>query len=123
MTDNLFTATNIVGVGVATTAVTVVSNALYKLAKLPARWTAFVASAVIAYAVIGMQSAPQWFDWLLGFFNACLLYCSALGMNEAGAAALAPAGRGFAATEGFFVPWLGRSGGGAKAVPAPNRGP
>jgi hypothetical protein len=25
---------------------------------------------------------PQWYDWVLAFVNACLLFCSALGLNE-----------------------------------------
>jgi uncharacterized membrane protein YjjP (DUF1212 family) len=106
ITDQLFTATNIASVGLATGAVTVASNALYKLARLQQRWTAFIASMVIAYTVVYISSAPQWFDWVLAFFNACLLYCSALGVNEIGATATEKRGSGFATTENFFNSWL-----------------
>ena len=106
ITNDLFTATNIAGVGIATGAVTVATNALYKLAKLPQRWTAFVAALVIAYIVVFMSSTPHWYHWVLAFFNACLLYCSALGVNELGSGVSQPAGKGFAAAEPFFNPWL-----------------
>jgi hypothetical protein len=106
--NDLFTATNIASVGMATAAVTVVANALYKLAKLPQRWTAFAAALAIAYMVVVMSHTPQWYDWVMAFFNACLLYCSALGVNELGTAATSPAGAGFATTEGFFTRWLGK---------------
>jgi hypothetical protein len=106
--DQLFTATNIAGVGIATGAVTVASNALYKLARWPQRWTAFIAALVIAYTVVIMSSSHAWHDWVLAFFNACLLYCSALGVNEVGVATSSQPGKGFASTEGFFTPWLGK---------------
>lgn len=102
ITDQLFTATNIAGVGIATGAVTVAANALYKLGKLPEKWTAFVAAVVIDYVVVFMSSAPQWYDWVLAFFNACLLFCSALGVNEVGTAVSSQPGHGFATTKGFF---------------------
>jgi hypothetical protein len=104
--EQLFTATNIASVGIATGAVTVATNALYKLANLPQRWTAFVAALIIAYIVVFMSSAPMWYHWVLAFFNACLLYCSALGVNELGSAASKPTGQGFASAEPFFNSWL-----------------
>jgi zinc transporter ZupT len=102
VTDQLFTSVNIASVGTATAAVTVLTNTLYKLAKLPQKWTAFVAALLIAYIVVSMSSNPQWYDWILAFFNACLLYCSALGINQM----LAPSGAGFAKPQSFFQSWL-----------------
>lgn len=107
-TNELFTATNIASVGIATAAVTVAANALYKLAGLPQKWTAFIAALIIAYLVVFMSTAPMWYYWVLAFFNACLLYCSALGVNEVGSSASAPAGKGFASGEPFFNSWLRR---------------
>jgi len=101
-----FTATSIAGVGIASAAVTVATNALYKLAKLPQRWTAFVAALVIAYILVFMSSSPPWWNWVLAFFNACLLYCSALGINQIATDATSKPGAGFAATEPFFNSWL-----------------
>ena len=45
LANELFTPTNIAGVAIATTAVNVATNALYQLAKLPQRWTAFIATS------------------------------------------------------------------------------
>jgi len=106
VTDQLFTSVNIVSVGIATAAVNVAANTLYKLIKLPTKWTAFAAALLIAYIVVFISSQRQWYDWVLAFFNACLLFCSALGINEIGAAALSPPGRGFAKPEGFIKSWL-----------------
>lgn len=106
--NELFTAANIAGVGIASGAVTVVTNALYKLAQLPQRWTGFVAALVIAYLVVFMRDPRPWYEWILAFFNSCLLYCSALGINQIGMAASPQPGKGFAATEGFFTEWFKR---------------
>jgi len=106
--DQLFTAVNIAGVGVATAAITVVTNALYKLMRLPQKWTAFGAALVIAYLVVVIGQKPQWYDWVLAFFNACLLFCSALGVNEVGGETLSNPGHGFADPEPFFKSWVRR---------------
>ncbi len=105
--DKLFTPENIVSVGVATLAVTVVTNTARKLvAKAKPTWVAFGASLVIAYVVVGIQTVSHWYDWVLAFFNACLLFCSALGINEVGAATGANDKKGFAAGDGFFKSWF-----------------
>lgn len=104
--DQLFTSVNIVSVGIATAAINVAANTLYRLATLPPKWTAFVAALVITYIVVCISSKPEWYDWVLAFFNACLLYCSALGINELSAAALPPSGKGFAKTAPFTKSWL-----------------
>jgi|SRR5213593_3519143 hypothetical protein len=106
--DQLFTPINIVSVGVATLAVNVFANTFYKLLKWPQTWTAFVAALVIAYLVVAMQSEVHWYDWVLAFFNACLLYCSALGINEVGAVATQKPGQGAATAQPFFTSWLRR---------------
>lgn len=108
ITDQLFTSVNVASVGIATAAVNVAANALYKISnkKLPPQKTAFGAALLIAYIVVYKSSNPLWYDWVLAFFNACLLYCSALGMNEMGSVALSPSGKGFAKTEGFMKSWL-----------------
>jgi hypothetical protein len=106
LANELFTPTNIAGVAIATTAVNVATNALYQLAKLPQRWTAFIAALAIAYIVVFMSSAPPWYEWILAFFNACLLYCSALGANQMANMSTSSRGSGFAAPQGFFASWL-----------------
>lgn len=104
--DQLFTATNIVSVGVATLIVNVVTNAFYTLLKFPPKWTAFVTALVVAYLVVGLQVEPRWYEWVLAFFNACLLFCSALGINELGVAATVKPGKGIVTPNPLLNSWL-----------------
>lgn len=82
LTGQLFTAVNIGSVTIATSAIIVVTNTLYTLFKLQQKWTAFAMAMIIAYLNVIFSSAPQWYEWVLAFVNACLLFCSALGLNE-----------------------------------------
>jgi uncharacterized membrane protein YjjP (DUF1212 family) len=102
----LFSPINILGVGVATLAVNVVTNTFYRLLKFPPKWTAFIAALIVAYLVVGMQGTANWYDWVLAFFNACLIFCSALGINEVGAAAIDQPGKGFAAPRPILRSWI-----------------
>jgi hypothetical protein len=77
-----FTAVNIGSVTIATSAIIVVTNTLYMLFALPKKWVAFSLAIIIAYMNVIFMQSPQWYDWLLAFLNACLLFCSALGMNQ-----------------------------------------
>lgn len=104
--DQLFTSVNVVSVGVATAAVNLAANTLHNLFGLPPKWTAFIAALLIAYIIVSLSSQPQWYDWVLAFFNACLLFCSALGINEISAVTLTPPGAGFAKPAGFIKSWL-----------------
>jgi prepilin signal peptidase PulO-like enzyme (type II secretory pathway) len=103
---DFFTPTSIISTGVATLAVNVATNTLYKLLKLPATWTAFCAALIIAYVNVAMQDIPHWYDWVLGFFNACLLFCCALGVNEVGVARMNRPGAGFATVKPLIKTWL-----------------
>ena len=78
----LFTAVNIGSVTIATSAIIVVTNTLYTLFRLQQKWTAFAMALIIAYLNVMFSDTPQWYDWVLAFVNACLLFCSALGLNE-----------------------------------------
>ena len=102
--DQLFTRVNIVSVGIAGTAVNVVANTLYKLVKAPPKWTAFISALVIACIIVSLSSNQKWYDWALAFLNACLLYCSALGINVVGGK-LTPGGQGSVRPDKFFKPW------------------
>lgn len=105
--DALFTSTNIISVGVATLAVNVTTNTLHSLFKFPPKFTAFIAALVIAYVVVAIETGPAWYEWVLAFFKACLLFCSATGINELGAAATGnPPGSGFAGGKGFIRSWF-----------------
>ena len=105
-TDQFFTSTNIISVGVATVAVTSATNTLYALLKAPQKITAFATAMVIAYVAVAVGSQPQWYEWVLAFFNGCLLFCGATGMNELGAAAVAPPGKGMARREPILKSWF-----------------
>lgn len=50
--------------------------------RINARFIAFVFSLVIAVVNVLINDKHNWLDWALLFFNACLLYCAALGLNE-----------------------------------------
>ena len=106
--DQLFTASNIISVGVATLGVNVVTNAVRKLSNgsVSTNWTAFGAAMIIAYLVVAIQTSPQWYDWVLAFFNACLLFCSALGVQEVGAAKTGQGGAGVIGAQPLFKSWL-----------------
>src|SRR5207249_4761347 len=82
--ENFFSATNIISVGVATTAVTMATNAVNSLFGAPLKMTAFSFALIIAYVAVAIQASHQWYDWVLAFFNACLLFCSAMGVNQLG---------------------------------------
>ena len=103
--NDYFTPAGIASLAVATAAVNAAAIALYSIAKIPQKRTAFVSALVIAFVVTGMKTAPQWYEWLLAFFNACLLYCSALGLNETAARA-GSRSQGFSAGGGPFTSWL-----------------
>jgi hypothetical protein len=105
--DQFFSPTNIISVGVATGAVTFATNALCAVInKLPPKATAFVAGQVIAYLVVLIENGPLWYEWVLAFFNGCLLFCSATGANELGAAAAAQRGKGVAAPAPILKSWF-----------------
>jgi hypothetical protein len=108
--NELFTPASIVSVGVASGAVTVAANTLYKLFGVQQKFTAAVASLVLAYGYVVIKSNPVPFEWVLAFFNGCLLFCTAMGMNDAGDR-LAPGKQGFTpsatpAGRRFWKPWL-----------------
>lgn len=104
--DEMFTTINIISVGGATLAVNVVTIAFDKLFSFIPKWTAFTAALVVAYLVVGMHTDPKWFEWVLAFFNACLLFCSALGINELGVKATTIPGQGIATAAPLLKSWL-----------------
>jgi hypothetical protein len=107
-TDQLFTPLNIASTGVATMAVNVAANTFTKLLKWRPEWTAFGAALIIAYLIVAIETSPLWYEWILAFFNACLLFCSAFGLNEVGKQASTRPGKGFVEAESFFTQWFRR---------------
>lgn len=104
MPNELFSPLNIAALGVATAAVNVVTNTLHRLLNAPPKWTAFVAALVVSYLAVALKESAHWSEWVLGFFNACLLFCTAFGMNES-AAALSSSERHVVAAKEFFGSW------------------
>jgi len=104
----LITPVTIATAGVATLAINAVTNTFYRLLKFPPKWTAFVTALIVAGVLVGMQDEKHWYDWLLGFLNACLLFCSALGVNEAAAAAANPPGQHVVDVRPLVKSWIKR---------------
>lgn len=48
-----------------------------------AKWVAFLISLVLAYMVAYLAVAANKMKWVVAFFNACLIFASAVGINEA----------------------------------------
>ena len=114
--DELFSTVNITGLAGASAAAVVAGNT-FRVFGVPPKLTALAASFVIAFTVLAMRQEPlQWLDWVLAFFNGCLIFCTATGMNETTATrTAAPPGKGFAgAKKGapFFGSWFVASGDG-----------
>ncbi len=43
---------------------------------------AFILAMVLAYIVAALAQETGWIKWILAFFNGCLVYASAVGVNE-----------------------------------------
>ncbi len=77
-----FTPVNLASLASATAMVVVAAIALKKVAGLKPSLTAFLFSQVLALLNVLVNPNWNWVDWALLFFNGCLLYCTALGLNE-----------------------------------------
>jgi hypothetical protein len=104
--DQFFTTVNIGSVAIATSAIIVVANTFYSLFKLPQKWTAIVVALLISYLNVMLAVEVQWYDWVLAFLNGCLLFCSALGLNEIVVSSKKPAEKDIIGSRGFFRTWL-----------------
>ena len=83
MADSFFTWTSIGTVAVAATVVVVVTNTLRKALGLRAPLVPFVVSLLVAFAGAAVaKTLAEWPDYLIAFFNACLLFCTATGAQE-----------------------------------------
>ena len=77
-----FTVTSISSLGVAASMINVTVNTLYKIFRLNPQKTAFVASFVVSLLNVATKKNPHWIEWILVFFNTCLIFCTTVGMNE-----------------------------------------
>jgi len=67
----------------AVAAVVVVTNTVRKLTKLDSVWVPFVVSVLVVYGLALVDKAlanPA--GWVIAFLNSCLLFCTALGVND-----------------------------------------
>ena len=63
--------------------VAVVTNTIRRVTGISAPWTAFVSSVVVSAALSWhLGTLKDLAGAALAFFNACMLFCSALGMQE-----------------------------------------
>lgn len=103
-----FTRASLMSVGGASLAVTLVSNTLRTAAHIKKRnmpMVVLLLSLAIVAGTAALQPPSGRMVWLLVPFNACLLFCTALGINGVGAVATSK-GKGVAAGAGFFDSWL-----------------
>jgi hypothetical protein len=107
MTDWLI-GSDILKLGGAGVAVVAVSNALYKVFRVPPMPTALAVSIAIAIIRVIVSTPEDWLEWPLSIVNGCVLFCTAAGMNDF--AGRKPKRRRLAPDEdqesGFFVPWF-----------------
>jgi hypothetical protein len=84
--QNYFTTASLLTLGGASLAVVVVGKTIRTLFKWDSPWPAFIVSAAVcftgAYSLNALSHAS---DYLVSILNTCLLFCTALGMNEVAA--------------------------------------
>ena len=81
--DTFFTWASLGTVTGAALVVVIVSNALRKAWRIRKPWLPFVVSLIVAFAgAAAAKTLGAWADYLVTFFNACLLFCTATGMHE-----------------------------------------
>ncbi len=79
-----FTRASIASVGIASGMIWMAANTIHAIFGVAQKYTAFVGGLLIAYVYLIMKGAAEPLDYLIAFFNACLLYCTAMGMNNVG---------------------------------------
>lgn len=78
-----FTAASLVTLGGASVSVVVVSKTIRALFSWNSPWPAFIVSVIVCFtAAYSFEGLRQPLDYLITALNTCLLFCTALGMNE-----------------------------------------
>jgi hypothetical protein len=80
--QTLFTLQSFATLGGATLGVVVVTNTFRKLTGRHSPWVPFTASVAISILGAHLAGSLSGVGWLLALLNACLLFCTALGLNE-----------------------------------------
>lgn len=73
---------SILTLGGAAVAVAAVANTLRQVFKLEPLKTAFITSMILALLRVVVSMPVHWSEWPLAFVNGCILFCTAIGMNE-----------------------------------------
>lgn len=81
-TKEFFTITSISSLAVAASAVNVTANALHRFIRIDPKKSAFIAALLIAYLNIFVNGNFHWAEWIIAFINGCLLFCTAMGIND-----------------------------------------
>lgn len=90
-TNEFFTADGLTSFGTASLAVVVVSNVLRRFIPFKAPWIPLVISMLVA--IVNAKSTERLssgVDYAIAFFNGCLLFCNATGMQEVATFAITP---------------------------------
>lgn len=90
-TNEFFTAEGLTSFGTASLVVVVVSNVLRRFIHFKAPWIPFVVSMLVAivHAKI-IETLSSSVDYAIAFFNGCLLFCNATGVQEVATFAMTP---------------------------------
>ncbi len=99
----------------ASLAVTVITNTVHALLKRTTPWIPFATSVAIVVAVtLATSAAHDAMSWLLVLINACLLFCTAAGIQGVIGQVAAPSSPSPAGATASFAAhwtrgWLGRN--------------
>lgn len=66
------------------------------------KWVAFAIAMGLSFLVAGLAKEKTWIKWLVAFFNGCLIFASAVGINQVAVSAT-PAAE---PVNQFFQTWL-----------------
>jgi hypothetical protein len=77
-----FTKESILTLLGAASATLIVCNALRRSINFSPKWLALIIALLISFAGAIESTAGSLLDYLLAFVNGCLIFCTAVGMNE-----------------------------------------
>lgn len=84
--DSLFSAASLLSLQGSTAAALLVPNVLGNLLGERfdrwRKWTSLVIAMVLAYLAAFLAKDANAIKWLLAFFNGCLIFASAMGLNQ-----------------------------------------
>jgi hypothetical protein len=110
---NFVSSGSVATLGAAAVAVVAVSNSLKRVFGFRPLRTAFLTSLGIAALRVAILAPDQWIEWVLALVNGCILFCTAMGMNEGTVAKQRKRKKGFAPPTNlgdnqtrFFSSWL-----------------